>query len=163
MGVGLGAMLPLLAYGASQGSLGSTSTGTISISLDLTDNVRISGLSDIELSTVDGLVSTGETSACLFSSQPNNVQVQALGAGDGSAFALSSGSESVSYDVRLEDSNGSTALIPGTSVSRTVNPALDPDCTVNGPNARFTVTVDHTDVSAPGIYSGVLTLVLTAE
>ena len=56
------------AQAATQGSLGSTSTGSVSISASVPSRVRISGLSDVALTNVDPSVDASNAQATLHNS-----------------------------------------------------------------------------------------------
>ena len=158
--------LPLPLAAATQGTLGDTSTGTVEITLNLGSAVRISGLADIELDAEQGADAVGATDICIFHSGGINYQLNALGSGTANAFELTTPDNSVAYAVTLTDRDGSNPLTPGVPYTASLaTSGDDPDCSVNGPNARLLVSIDQAaTASAPrGIYTGTLTLIVAAE
>src|SRR5579871_542163 len=98
-------LLPSLVFAASQGTLGTTSTGTVGVSITIPSLVQVTGLLDIAVGTVSSVPSlgvTGSTSACIYSNlqspQVGDYFVTASSNVSGSVFkAKGSGSNYITY------------------------------------------------------------------
>ncbi len=139
------------------------------------DKVRISGLSDVAFGTISNFAvdSIRNQSICVYAKGPpapkDGYNVTATGSGPGGGFLLSSGSNTLAYEVQWNDAAGQTSgtqLLPNQVLTgnRTGagNNATD-DCS-RGPatTASLIVIVRSAAVSAAisGTYSGTLTLLV---
>ena len=97
--IAFAALLPTSAGAASQGSLGASSRGSITISASVAAPARISGLSDFAL---DGAGATAAHSAaqdvCLKGAS-HTYTIAASGSGPGGTLSLSNGDESMAYRI----------------------------------------------------------------
>mgnify|MGYP003634057725 CR=1 FL=1 len=160
---------------ATDGTLGATSTGTLDISVDVEDLVRISGLSDILLTfdaTGTGDV-VGSSTACVYRNGAGTYSVNATGDGAASAFTIQNAAPTptvIGYTVGWDDAVTGTAIAAvssGTALTgQTGANTVSDDCSAGGgANAFVEVTVPRTSlVAAPaGTYNGTLTLEVAPE
>lgn len=158
-----------------QGTVGATSTGSLDISVDVEDLVRISGLSDILLTfdvTGTGDIS-GTSTACIYRNGAGTYSLNATGDGASSAFTISNASPTptaIAYSVEWDDAvtgTAATAVSSGTPLTgQTGANTVSDDCsTGGGANALVRVTVPRASlVAAPaGTYNGTLTLEIAPE
>jgi hypothetical protein len=172
LAAGLLATLADQAAAATQGSLGSTSTGSVSISASVTSRVRLSGLSDVALTNVDPSVDASNAqNVCVWSNtSTKGYNITATGSGTGSAFSLNNGALTVPYSVEWAGSSGQTAgaaLAAGTALTGLTSSATNANC-ASGPAASASLIVK---VAAPNLqtmqastnYTGTLTMVVAPE
>ena len=162
--------VPSPAYAATDGSLGATSTGTLSITASVPNRARISGLSDIDFTNQDpASAATAAQNVCVWSNTATKAYtVTASGSGDSSAFTLSNGGAVVPYQVQWAGASGAltgTVLTPGSASASFTSAATNQNC-ASGPNASASliVGVDTSDLgtmSAGSNYTGTLTLLVT--
>ena len=160
---------------ATQGSLATSSAGSIVISVIKPARANITGLSDM---TITGWVAGDgdqflSEDVCVYSTRPSGgYTIKAIGSGPGNGFVLSNGIGTLPYDVKWNaggvgalSSSGST-LTANVSSSGFTNAAND-SSTCNGatagPTARLMVKVMETSLEAAsaGTYMGTLTLMVT--
>jgi|GEM_PF-811099 len=162
-------------YSATQGTLGATSTGSVTISVTKPARANISDLNDL---TVASWVTGGGTQVltddvCVYSTRPSGgYTIRATGSGAASAFTLANGANLLAYTV-IWNSGGVGALAnTGTALTNNVTSATltkaardSSTCigTVPGPTARLVVTILATalDAAVDGTYTGTLTLLIT--
>lgn len=160
---------------ATDGVVGATSTGTLDISVDVEDLVRISGLSDILLTfdvTGTGDI-VGSSTACVYRNGAGTYSVNATGSGTANAFTIQNGAATptvIAYTVGWDDAVTGAAAAAVTSGSllggQTGANTVSDDCsTGGGANAFVEVTVPRASlVAAPsGTYNGTLTLEVAPE
>ena len=155
-------------FAATDGAVGFNSTGNLIITMDVNDDVRISGLSDLLFGTLAGTGATLTSPACIYrnSGAPNsNYEVTAVGSGVGGAFTLLGATgATVPYTVTFNDTTGgaSTPMGIGTIAPGT-NARGDVDCATLGNNASIDVTIsDAAAAAAPSdAYTGTLTLTVS--
>lgn len=166
--IGFGALsLAILAvgYAATQGTLGPTSTGTVTISLTVPQLVRISGLSDIALGTVNGpFPVAGNTTACIYSNNSGNYAVTVTGNGTASAFTVAGpASYALPYTASWTSNAGTAPLTTNVKLDgQTGASTTSVNCSgVN--NATFAVSFAETDIAAApaGGYTGIATIVIS--
>lgn len=173
---GIAVMIAANGFAATQGTTGATSEGTLDITLNVLDEVRISNLTDITLGDFVGADLTGSSDACIYRSGTGLYQITAEGSGAANAFELSDGgTNTVEYTVSFQEVGAATStdLTSGTPVSGTAgDPASetcanpDPDPTAGPLNtATISVTVAQGDLAAlpAASYSGTLTLSVAPE
>ena len=156
------ALIGATTQAASNGALGASSTGTIGISLEVKEAVRISALKDIALIAEQGQAASGSSSLCVFSSQGTAFSLQAAGSGPAGTFALMHGDNSINYAVSLADANGAVPVQQGQPVVRSGAKGVDSPCKEGEFHADLSVMVSEqtTMAAAAGIYTGTLTLVV---
>lgn len=136
------------------------------------NKVRITNLSDVAFGTVANLASDAvqSQSLCLYAdTATNGYNVRASGSGSGGAFTLSSGNDSLPFEVQWSSSGGQssgTQLTANVALSGQVSAAVQQTCN-SGPasSASLIVVLRSAALSsaAAGSYSGSLTLLIGAE
>ncbi|MFK8032051.1 MAG: hypothetical protein AB8G18_17605 [Gammaproteobacteria bacterium] len=155
-------------FAATQGSTGGNSTGTLDISVDVNDEVRISNLSDIT-GVFDGSSDVvGSSNACVYRNGTGLYNITASGDGAANAFTLSDGviATPIPYSVEFNDGTGATTMSAGVTAAGMVGADQGSDtCATTGNNATISVTVAAADLlPAPAsTYVGTLTLVVAPE
>ncbi len=169
-------LMSLLAQGpalaATQGTLGSTSTGSISIGASVPNRVQISGLTDVAFTNQDPSVAASNAqNVCLYSNtSTKGYNVTATGSGASSAFTLSNGAATVPYSVEWAGSSGQssgTALTTSAALTGLTSTATNPTCSA-GPSSTASLVVKITAANLQGMqaatsYTGTLTLVVAPE
>lgn len=161
------------AFGATQGSFGATSTGSVTINASVPGRVRISGLSDVTFSNVDPLLAaTNAQSVCVWSNtSTKGYNITATGSGAASAFTLSSGAlPPVPYTVQWAQTSGQTSgtsLTAGTALTGQTSTATRSDCSA-GPAASASLVVSMASATLQSMtagvtYNGTLTLLVAPE
>lgn len=157
---------------ATQGSMGSTSTGSLSISASIPNRVQLTGLSDVSFANQDP--STAALSAqnvCVWSNtSTKGYNVTATGSGAGNAFTLANGAQSVGYNIEWAGSSGQssgTALASGTALTGLTSTATAAGCS-SGPATSASLivkipTANLQTMQAALNYTGTLTLVVAPE
>jgi hypothetical protein len=155
---------------ATDGALGATSTGTLSITASVPNRARITGLGDIDFTNQDpASAASAAQDVCVWSNTATKAYtITASGSGDSSAFTLSNGGASVPYQVQWAGAAGAltgTVLTPGSASASFTSTATNQNC-ASGPNASASliVGVDTSDLgtmSAGSNYTGTLTLLVT--
>ena len=135
--------------------------------------VRVSGLSDAIFGSVTSFTADAvrSQSICVYSKAPptDNYRITASGSGSGGAFTLSSGTDTLPYEVQWSDTagqNGGTQLSPNVPLAGQRNFAANDDCS-RGPatTATLLVVLRSAVLSAAiaGSYNGSLTLLVSPE
>ena len=173
---GLAALLTLAASGtaqaATQGSLGATSTGSVSISASIPSRVRISGLSDVAFTSVDPSIDASNAqNVCVWSNtSTKGYRVTATGSGAGNAFTLANAALTVPYTVEWAATSGQSSgssLTSGTALTSLTSAATNSNC-ASGPAASASLIVkigsaDLQTMAAATSYTGTLTLLVAPE
>lgn len=157
---------PVLA--ATQGSVGSTSTGSVAISATIPSLARITSLNDIALGswTGSGGLSGSDNAICVWSST-GGYSITATGSGASNAFTLSSGANTLAYSVQWAQTGGAssgTAVTAGTALTGQTTNASTTDCSSGAAStAGVFVSITEANLLArpAGTYTGTLTLVVT--
>lgn len=161
------------AAASTQGSLGATSSGSLTINASVPGRVRISGLNDVTFSSVDPTVNaTDAQNVCVWSNTSTKAyNITATGSGAGGAFTLASGAlPVVPYTVEWASSSGQTSgtsLAAATALTGQTSTATNSDCSA-GPSASASLVVSIgsatlQSMSAGVTYNGTLTLVVAPE
>jgi hypothetical protein len=154
-----------------QGSLGTTSTGVISINASVPNRIEISGLTDVSLLNQDPSVNAvSSQTVCVWSnSSTRGYNITATGNSTaGSGFNLASAAGSVPYAVNWTDAKATSAtLVSGTNKTGFKSTATSPDCS-SGPAAAEALKVtilaaDLQSMQGATTYTGTLTLVVAPE
>lgn len=174
--LGLGALL-LCSAGAAQastqGSFGATSTGSVTINASVPSRVRISGLSDIDLTNANPAADASVAqNVCVWSNTATRgYRVTATGSGAANAFTLANGAlPVVPYSVEWSGSTGQTtgtALTTGSALVAQTSTATVSDCS-SGPasTASLIVKIGSPQLQAmpaATTFTGTLTLVVAPE
>ena len=160
------------AMSATDGALGATSTGTVSISASVPARARITGLSDVAFTNQDpGTPAANAQDVCVWSNTATKAYtITATGSGTASAFTLTDGSGTVPYSVEWSDTSGSTsgtALVAGTASAAQASAATNQIC-ASGPAASASLvvkmaTADLGTMTGGSNYTGTLTLLVTPQ
>lgn len=155
-----------------QGTLGATSTGSISITASVPGRVRISGLSDVVLTNSNPLVTASQAQdVCVWSNTAGRkYQVTASGSGAAGAFTLSDGTTTYPYAVAWNAAAGQssgTALAANTALTSLASAATNSDCSA-GVSKSATLFVSLTPATLQTMTAGLdatgtLTLVVAPE
>jgi len=173
-GAALGGALAGLApaaMAADQGAIDATSEGSLEVTLELPELVRISDLDDIDLGTFAGAALDGTDDVCVWSTT-RAYSITATGDGGGGSFTLTGNNPSgdtLDYAVEWAENAGQTSgitLTSGTSLDNRTTNATSTDCNGgNDNNATVIVAVADDDLAAvtADSYSGTLTLLVAPE
>ena len=136
------------------------------------NNVRITGLSDVAFGTLANLsVDAVRTeNICAFAnSATNGYNVRASGSGSGGAFTLASGTDTLPFDLQWNDSAGQssgTQMTANVALTGQVSTATQQSCN-SGPavSASLIVILRSAALSSAtaGSYNGSVTLVIGPE
>jgi len=161
------------AHAATQGSIGATSTGTVTINATINALVQISDLNDITFSGLTGAAAAQQTdNVCVWSNTASkSYTIKATGNGTTNAFTLASGTNAaIPYSVAWANTAGATS---GTSLTTNVastaftSAATLPLCNLGAsPTSTLFVSIaaaDQAAMVANAAYTGVLTLVVTPQ
>lgn len=162
-------------WAATQGTTGTTSTGTVLVSIVIPSIVRITGLSDIAIGTPSDLTTsaTGLTTACIYSNQratPGGYAITATSlnsAGAGLFSAKNTATTStLNYTATWASNNTNaspTTLTSGTKLTGQLNASSISTTCSGGSNATFAVSFAAASMqSAPdGTYTDTVTLVIS--
>lgn len=174
---GLGALLLLgsveAAHASTQGSFGSTSTGSVNINASVPARVRISGLTDVDLTNSDPSANASVAqNVCVWSNTATQgYRVTATGSGAANAFTLANAAlPVVPYTVEWAGTSGQTngtALATGTALVGQTSSATVSDCS-SGPasSASLIVNIGSSALQAmpaSTTFTGTLTLVVAPE
>lgn len=166
----------LIAHGtalaATQGSLGTTSTGSISIGASVPNRVQLSGLADVSFANQDPATPAANAqNVCVWSNtSTKGYNVTASGSGAGSAFTLANGALNVPYSVEWAGSSGQssgTALTSGSALTGLTSTATNATCSA-GASSSASLIVRISSANLQGMqaattYTGTLTLVVAPE
>lgn len=161
------------ALASTQGTFGSTSTGSVTINASVPGRVRISGLSDVTFSSVDpSVLASNAQNVCVWSNtSTRRYSITATGSGTGSALTLSSGAlPAVPYTVEWAQTSGQTSgssLAASTALTSQTSSATNSDCSA-GPTSSASLVVSIASstlqsMTAGVTYNGTLTLVVAPE
>jgi hypothetical protein len=172
----LAAMFSISAAGVSaaptQGSLGATSTGSITIGATVPNRVQLTGLNDVSFTNQDPTIAAAKAqNVCVWSNtSTRGYNVTATGSGASNAFTLAAASLTVPYSVEWAGSSGQssgTALASGTALTGLTSTGTNPTCSA-GPSSTASLivkigTADLQSMQAATSYTGTLTLVVAPE
>jgi hypothetical protein len=163
--------IPGTAFAATQGTLGATSTGSVSIGATIAGRAQISGLTDVAFGTVNPSVAASSAeNVCVWSNTSGKgYQVTATGSGAANAFTLTDGTGTLAYSVEWAGSSGQasgTALTSGSALTGLSSTATSPTCAA-GPAATASLIVKMTaanlQAAVASTYNGTLTLVVAPQ
>lgn len=130
--------------------------------------VQISELSDVSFGLLTNLNvdAVRNQNICVYS-QSNGYNVRAFGDGNGGAFTLSDGANTLAYEVQWNSSAGQTVgttLAPNAALTGQLSSAQQRSCN-QGPSASLIIVLRSAALSSAtaGSYSGTLTLVVAPE
>jgi hypothetical protein len=163
------------ALAATQGTLNTTSTGSLNFSVSKPARANITNLTDLQVTgwvIGDGAVTMTED-VCVYSTRPSGgYTVQATGSGTAGAFTLANGAKTIDYTVLWNAGGVGSLSDSGTSltaamVSGPLTHAATDSSTCSGitpgPTARLVVGVTKAEMTgaSAGSYTGTLTLMIT--
>ena len=160
------------AQAASQGSLGATSTGSLSVSVSVPNRVRLSGLTDVAFTNQDPSVAASNAqNVCVWSNtSTKGYNVTATGSGAGNAFTLASGASNVAYSVEWAGNSGQsagTALATGAALTGLTSTATNATCSAGASSTASLIvkipSANLQNMQAATTYTGTLTLVVAPE
>jgi len=166
------ALLAGSANAATQGTLGATSTGTISITASVAARAQITGLQDVTFSAVDPTVAASNAqSDCVWTNTLNGgYSITATGSGASGAFTLTNSTATVPYSVQWASSAAQTsgsALTSGTAKTGMTSTATSPTCTAAPlTTSSLIIGISSTNLftmTANTTYTGTLSLVVTPQ
>ena len=169
-----GAVAALLASApagaATQGLLGATSTGTVTITASVANRVQITGLSDVAFTAVDpGTAASVPQNNCVWSNTLNKgYSIVATGSGATNAFTLANGSLTVPYTVQWSASSGAAtgaAMTSGTALTGLNSTAITPTCSIAPATTSSLIiaisAANLQSMTSATTYTGTLTLVVS--
>ncbi len=163
---------PAAASASTQGSLGATSTGTVSITASVANRAQITGLTDVAFTNVDpASAATAAQSNCVWSNTATKgYSITATGSGASGAFTLANGSLTVPYTVQWNASGGQTsgtALTAGTALAGMTSTAANPTCTTGAATTSSLIiaiaAANLQGMTSATSYTGSLTLLVTPQ
>ncbi len=168
LAAGLGLIMSSAVFGASDGVIGVTSTGSSDISLTLPQLILARSFADFSLGSYSGLGDLNGNDDLNISTNysPGDYELTASGSGAGGAFTLTDGSELIAYNAYFNDATGivgRAALANGVPLTGQGGAADTlADATLN---ANLSVEVLEAALQAvgAGVYTGTITLVFTPE
>lgn len=166
LGVGAG----YVAYAATDGTLGATSTGRSNITITVQREMRVNNINDIPLGTFDAATSplTGFDPLCVYDNGIGGYQVTLSSANGVGQFQMENGTSVVTYSVEYDDSGTGAnyvAATEGVPITTRANAATTNDScvTLGADNARIRVRVTNADVSGSssnGLHTDTLSVVI---
>jgi len=164
-------LLPSFVFAASPGTLGTTSTGTVNISITIPALVQITNLSDITLGSTSSFPASGNTTACIYSNVASPLGSYYVTASSvntsGSDFRVKdSGTDYIIYSAYWNNTSSpsqTTTLTSGTKTAQqTGGSAVSLSCSGSS-NANFNINFTAAQVQgAPAAsYSDVVTIVIS--
>jgi hypothetical protein len=157
------ACLSPMAFAATDGTLGATSTGDTDVTITIGDVVQVRVQTDVGLSYTPGVDSTGSTGVCVYRNSDDDVNVTLTSTNpDGSDnFRMDDGGTNfVTYSV---DFTGSTTNVTG-AVSGAANTITDENNTASDCGGGFSHTLGVTatavslDAAPAGSYADTITI-----
>lgn len=156
------------ALAATDGSLGSTSTGDFDITITINELVRISGLSDVAFGTYGGTgILQDNQNICVYTNDAAaDYKITLDNPNNSGTFELADGTNKIAYSVLFNDAagtTGQTAVTAGSALTAQSGANTSSiDCSVGGDSANVEVSIAEGDLQAApiGSYTGTLQLVL---
>ena len=156
------------ALAANDGSLGTSSTGDLGVSLAIADRVQITGLDDIPLGTYGGSGNlTGSAAFCVYRNGTGLYDLEATSANEqAGTFKASNGTNDIDYAVKVdEDTDASDGILvdSGTAETGLQGHASATDCG-GSDNASLQVSFAEADLQAAptsSAYNDTITLLVT--
>jgi spore coat protein U-like protein len=165
----LGAALTVLpsfaAHAATQGTLGSTSTGSVVINATIPNLVKLSKLNNIPLGTFTGTALAGSTTACVFSNTGNyGVTATSTNPGTGNTFRMTDGTNFIPYTISWNDGGGADVLASSVALTTQSGTSTDVDCS-GGTNTTVSVALSAAQIGAApaGNFTDTVTIVVVPE
>ena len=156
--------------GATDGSTGATSQGSLRISLSVEPHVRLSNLQDVRLTPDGSQQVSAHRELCIYS-RTGQYQLQAQGSGADASFMLSQVGYTAepnqrAYQVQYNDGSGLKPLASGVPLGglRGADPNSQ-TCSTTGLNGQLLISSNpkSTQLQRAGHYTGTLTLLVAPE
>lgn len=157
-------------YAATDGIVGSQTSGVATVSVTVPELIRISGLVDFNLGTYSGTGNINRNDNISIAgndkSSAPTYRVTGFGTGAASAFSIASGTNTINYRVFFNDKVGTggaaemtagVPLIGRTGIHKSLGTTSD-----NG-NYRIHIAESVLRNASAGLYSGVLTFIVEPE
>jgi hypothetical protein len=155
------------ASAASQGSIGSTSSGAIRISVSIPAPARVSGLSDVAFDAAVTGDTTVVTQNLCIKGASRSYTVAASGSGPGGTLSLSNGDKSIAYRVGWFPQGGMGSEAHSSQLPVAVQPTPRPaDCAREQGSGQLRIEIGSADsagIPANGPYTGSLVLMFSPE
>ena len=159
----------IVVFAATDGTLGATSTGDLSMSLSIPNLAKLTDVADLNFGTYSGSGNPAQDDdVCVYTNNPSGqYKVTAKGSGAAFAFTMTNGTQTIPYSVKWNTVSGTNlnfALTANTQTT-TLSGANTTSQTCAGlKNANFQVTMTRAAVlSVPaGTYTAILTLIIDA-
>ncbi len=153
---------------ATQGSLGTDSTGDLEITLDIDDLVQVSNLDDLYLGTFDGTADLSDTDTfCIYRNGAGTFDITMSGDGGSSAFTLTDipALNTVPYTVDFTNAATTTTMATNVALGGQANANTTSTTCGGTDNVSITVTVATADLASvpAGFYSGTLTMIVSPD
>lgn len=170
--IGAGVMAAGNLMAAADGAVGTavppaqaSSTGSLVVSLNVPNIVRISNLNDIPLGTYAGVTMTGSDAVCVYRNITGLYRITANSGNGAGAFELEDGA-AVPSVIPYTVTWGGTAMAENTALTGQTGASTTSATCGGGTNTTFAVSVLATDIeaaTATGLHSDTVTLTLTSE
>jgi hypothetical protein len=160
------------AAAATQGTLGATSTGSVTINASVPNRVQLSGLTDVSFLNQDpATAALNAQNVCVWSNtSTKGYNVTATGSGTAGAFTLNNAALTVPYSVEWSQTSGQssgTALTTGTALTGLKSTATSATCASGASSSASLIvkisTANLQTMQAATTYTGTLTLVVAPE
>ena len=168
----INSIFPTWVLAATQGSLGATSTGQVTVSITIPALVQISGLGNITLGSTSSFPALGNTTACIYSnvaSPAGSYYVTATSQNSsGTNFRVNTGTDFIVYSAYWNNSampTQTTALTSSTKTAQQTNGnTTSLDCSGGtAPNANFNISFSASQVEGAkaATYTDQVTIVIS--
>ena len=161
------------AFAASQGTLGATSTGNITITASVPSRAQLTGLVDVTFTNQDPASDAQRNqNVCVWTNTTGkSYTIRASGSGGaGNLFTLTNGTGTVPYTVEWAATSGQTSgtqLATGVASATLGSSAINPTCSA-APLTTSSLIIKMTSadlltMTAGSSYTGTLTLLVTPQ
>ena len=149
-------------FAATDGTVGTSSSGTTDITLTIPDLIKVSGMTDIALGTWSGSgAKTGSDSICVYDNSGGLYNATFTGNGTASAFTIVNGGNIIPYTVTYDDGAGVDAVTKGVPLGCAGAHQTSFTCG-GGTNGTIAISIAEADMAAKvaAVYSGTLTILV---
>lgn len=170
LAVGLGLIMSSAVFGASDGVIGTTSTGSSDISVTLPKLILARSFANFSLGSYSGL---GDLNAnddlnisTNYGSGAQTYQVTPAGTGVAGAFTVTDGSQTIAYNAYYNDATGTVgrvALSNGVALTAQGNSATTLAAATLNANLSVEMVEANLQAVSAGVYTGTITLVFAPE
>lgn len=163
-------LMPSNAHAATDGTLGTTSTGTANISVTIPKLIRARGFADFALGTYTGIGDLNGNDdlniSTNYGTAARTYRVTGTGSGAASAFTVTDGTNTIAYNAFYNDVTGTAgrvAMTSGTAVTAQTGAVKPLSTTTLNANLSIQVLEANLQAADAATYNGVITLVFTPE